>query len=108
MFPKNFQERFIYSAWEIYLAMAFLFLKNKGWKVSKSLILEALPTTKNNLNCETLNKGVRRSWPYIYSEVYSSCLASGHQRDHQFTHGEALAGFKKGSGKGVKVLLCLL
>lgn len=29
MFPKNFQGRFIYSAWEIYLAMAFLFLKNK-------------------------------------------------------------------------------
>lgn len=107
MFPKNCQEKFIYSAWGIYLAMAFLCLKNKGWKVSKSLILEALPTTKNDLNCETLNKGVHRSWQYTYSEEYSFCLASIY-RDHQFTHGEASVWFKNSSGKGVKVLLCLL
>lgn len=77
MFLKNCKERFAYAAWEMYLAVAFLFLKNKGWQVSKSPILEALPTTKNNLNFETLNKGVHGSWQYTYSGLYSFCLASG-------------------------------
>lgn len=77
MFPKNCQERLAYAAWEMYLAVAFLFLKNKGWQISKSPILEALPTTKNNLNSETLNKGVHGSWQYTHSGLYSFRLASG-------------------------------
>lgn len=77
MFPKNCQEWFIFSAWKIDLVMAALFfLKNKDRKGSKSLILEALRTTKNNVKCETLNKGVYGLQQYTYSEVYSFSLSA--------------------------------
>ena len=52
---------------------SFIFLKNKDWKGSKSLILEA-KNINENINCEILNKGVHGHWQYTYSEVYSFAL----------------------------------
>lgn len=67
----------------------------KDSKASKSLASEALPTTKNNVNCEALNTGVHRDADNIQVQGWPASKCG----DHQFPHKGAPVCFKKGSGK---------